>query len=124
MSVSTEDASAVPSGPADLLRHVMKEHRISQRALAAALKVTVVTAHQLQNGDRRVTPQMAVRLEKAMPGTSALEWLDMQARMEIAQARAELQDTLGEIPVLVPVAEIPVLKTGPKKASSAKSRRG
>ncbi|GIL40678.1 hypothetical protein TMPK1_29150 [Rhodospirillales bacterium TMPK1] len=102
----------------------MKEHRISQRALAAALKVTVVTAHQLQNGDRRVTPQMAVRLEKAMPGTSALEWLDMQARMEIAQARAELQDTLGEIPVLVPVAEIPVLKTGPKKASSAKSRRG
>jgi addiction module HigA family antidote len=53
---------------------------------AEALGVTRQTLNNLVNGDSGISPEMAIRLEKAFGSTADL-WLRMQAAYDLAQAR-------------------------------------
>jgi len=66
---------------------------VSARSLAMALGVAATSVTRLLAGNARVTPEMAVRLEKVL-GRSAESWLSMQNAYDLAQARRAI-DTDG-----------------------------
>jgi addiction module HigA family antidote len=53
---------------------------------AKGLGVTRQQLYRVMNGDCAITPEMAIRLEKAVGG-SADHWLRMQMNYDLAQAR-------------------------------------
>jgi addiction module HigA family antidote len=55
-------------------------------AAAAALGVTCTTSSELINGQRGISPEMAVRLSQVFGG-SAETWLTQQAHYDLAQVR-------------------------------------
>jgi addiction module HigA family antidote len=61
---------------------------------AEALDVTRQTLNNLVNGDSGISPEMAIRLEKAFGGTADL-WLRMQAAYDLAQARKKADWIFG-----------------------------
>jgi len=54
---------------------------------ASALGVTRTTLSELVNGNRGISPEMAVRLSQVFGG-SAESWLTQQAHYELAQVRS------------------------------------
>lgn len=65
----------------------------SGRDLARRLDVAASTLNRVLNGASRVTPEMALRLSKAL-GRSAESWLAMQDRHDLwlARQRVDLRD--------------------------------
>jgi len=61
-------------------------HRISGRELALKLDVAPSTLSRILKGTSRVTPEMALRLSKAI-GRSAESWLTMQDAYDLWTAR-------------------------------------
>lgn len=84
-----------PLTPGQLLTRVVGEveGKVTQQALADALAVSRFTVSQILNGHRSITPEMAVRLERAL-GTSAEFWLDAQLRSDLFHARQKLSDVV------------------------------
>lgn len=76
-----------PNHPGDLIRDCLDELKISVTDGAKALGVTRATLSRLLNGKAGVSPEMAVRLEKAL-GSSAGFWLRLQLNYDLAQMRA------------------------------------
>ncbi|NKY23075.1 HigA family addiction module antidote protein [Cellulomonas denverensis] len=60
---------------------------LSARQLAGALGVAPTSVTRVLAGTARVTPEMAVRLEKVL-GRSAESWLSMQDAYDLARARS------------------------------------
>ncbi len=56
---------------------------------AKGLGVTRQQLYRVVNGQCAISPEMAVRLEKAIGGTAA-GWLRMQINFDLAQARARV----------------------------------
>ena len=77
-----------PNHPGDLIRDCLDELKVSVTDAAKALGVTRATLSRLLNGKASVSPQMAVRLEKAL-GSSAGFWLRLQLNYDLAQIQAE-----------------------------------
>jgi antitoxin HigA-1 len=77
-----------PNHPGDLIRDCLDELEISVTEGAKALGVTRATLSRLLNGKASVSPQMAVRLEKAL-GSSAGFWLRLQLNYDLTQIHAE-----------------------------------
>jgi addiction module HigA family antidote len=76
-----------PPHPGEFIREVYLEPlEISSRAVAARLKVSPSTFTRLINGKSSVTPEMALRLSKAL-GRSPESWLAMQSNYDLWQAR-------------------------------------
>ena len=73
--------------------------RVSQEALAEALRVSRVTVNQLINGRQAVTAEMALRLAKALSTTPEL-WLNLQRDVDLDVARRELQRDLRLVKTL------------------------
>ena len=74
---------------------------ISARTLASACGVAVTSVTRILNGEARVTPEMAVRLEKAL-GRSAKSWLNMQNNYDLWHIGDSVNlDALAKIPALV-----------------------
>jgi addiction module HigA family antidote len=65
----------------------------SGRDLASKLNVSPSTLSRVLNGSSRVTPEMALRLEKSL-GRSAQSWLAMQDAHDlwVAQQQVDLSD--------------------------------
>ncbi|MBI1295750.1 HigA family addiction module antidote protein [bacterium] len=76
-----------PPHPGEFIREVyLIELNVSARTVAAKLKVAPSTFARLLNGQSGVTPEMALRLSKAL-GRSPESWLAMQSSYDLWQAR-------------------------------------
>jgi addiction module HigA family antidote len=79
-----------PPHPGEFITAVYLEpFGVSARALAARLDVSPSTVARLLSGANRVSPEMALRLSKAL-GRSAESWLAMQDAHDLWQARQSL----------------------------------
>jgi antitoxin HigA-1 len=75
-----------PPHPGEMIGDSLAEAGVSIVAAAKGLGVTRQQLHNLIAGRSGVTPEMAVRLEKAL-GSTADTWLRMQASYDLAQIR-------------------------------------
>ena len=79
-----------PPHPGEFITDVYLEpFRVSGRALAHHLGVAASTLSRVLNGSNRVSPEMALRLSKAL-GRSAESWLAMQDAHDLWVARQNL----------------------------------
>jgi addiction module HigA family antidote len=76
-----------PPHPGELIGDSLDELGISISAAAKGLGITRQQLHNIIAGRSVVTPEMAVRLEKAL-GSTADTWLRMQMNYDLAQIRA------------------------------------
>ncbi|AVO50469.1 addiction module antidote protein, HigA family [Melaminivora suipulveris] len=76
-----------PPHPGEFISDVYLEpHGISGRELADKLDVAASTLSRILKGSSRVTPEMALRLSKAL-GRTPESWLAMQDAHDLWQAR-------------------------------------
>ena len=76
-----------PPHPGEFITDIFLEpHGISGRDLAFKLDVAPSTLSRILKGSSRVTPEMALRLSKAI-GRSAESWLSMQHSYDLWSAR-------------------------------------
>lgn len=81
-----------PSRPGDMVKRMLEEMDVSVTAAAKHLGVTRQTLnHLINHQSSSVSPEMAVRLE-AVLGSSADNWLRMQAAYDAAQVSARRQE--------------------------------
>ena len=79
-----------PPHPGEFISEVYLEpFGVSGRELAKRLAVSPSTLSRVLNGASRVTPEMALRLSKAL-GRSAESWLAMQDAHDLSVARQSL----------------------------------
>jgi addiction module HigA family antidote len=70
-----------------VLRQCIEPLGLTITDAASALGVTRTTLSELVNGNRGISPEMAVRLSQVFGG-SAESWLTQQAHYELAQVRS------------------------------------
>jgi antitoxin HigA-1 len=75
-----------PPHPGRLVKDNLDELGLSVAQAAEGLGVTRQQLYKVINGESAVSPEMAVRLEKAIGGTAAA-WLRMQAAYDLAEVR-------------------------------------
>jgi addiction module HigA family antidote len=75
-----------PSHPGRLLKADLDELGIGVAEAAVALGVTRQQLYRVIKGESAVSPDMALRLEKAI-GSTADFWLRLQMNYDLAQAR-------------------------------------
>jgi antitoxin HigA-1 len=73
-----------PPHPGELIGDSLEELGMSISAAAKGLGITRQQLHNLIAGRSAVTPEMAVRFEKAL-GSTADTWLRMQMNYDLAQ---------------------------------------
>lgn len=89
LSITTREAASMmksPSHPGRLIKADIDELGISVIDAAKALGISRQQLHAVISGRAGVTPEMAVRLEKAL-GSTADTWLRMQMNYDLAQVR-------------------------------------
>ena len=77
-----------PVHPGEILREQLDELELSANALSKALGVPVNRVTTILNGQRGVTADTALRLERAF-GVSADFWLNLQSHYELEVARRD-----------------------------------
>jgi addiction module HigA family antidote len=76
-----------PPHPGEFIREIyITPYDISVRKVAESLGVSPSTLNRLLNGDSSVSPEMALRLSKAL-GRSPESWLAMQDQYDLWHAR-------------------------------------
>ena len=90
-----------PAHPGLLVRDDIEELGLSVAAAARGLGVTRQQLYRIINTSSAITPEMALRLEKAIGGTAEL-WMRMQVNFDLARIRARA----GEIVVTPLVAKV------------------
>ncbi len=84
-----------PPHPCEFIAEVyLKPNDLSGRELAISLGVSPSTLNRVLNGASGISPEMALRLSKAL-GRSAESWLAMQTNYDLWQARKNVR--LGKI---------------------------
>jgi addiction module HigA family antidote len=83
-----------PPHPGELIGDSLEELGMSISAAAKGLGITRQQLHNLIAGRSGVTPEMAVRFEKAL-GSSADTWLRMQMNYDLAQIRKRASSIIG-----------------------------
>ncbi len=79
-----------PSHPGRILKNLyLSPLDISNTGLAKAIGVSRKTISSIVNEHKPVTPQMALRLSRALPNTSAEFWLNLQKNYDLWQAGQE-----------------------------------
>ena len=82
-----------PPHPGEFITEVYLEpNRLSGRELALKLGVAASTLSRVLKGTNRVSPEMALRLSKAL-GRSPESWLAMQYNHDLWQARQQVNLT-------------------------------
>jgi addiction module HigA family antidote len=81
-----------PPHPGRLVKDNIDDLGLSVAAAARGLGVTRQQLYKVIKGESAISPEMAVRLEKAI-GSSADAWLRMQAAYDLAQVR-QREDTI------------------------------
>ena len=75
-----------PSHPGRLIKADLEELGLSVAEAAEGLGVTRQQLYRVINCESAISPDMAIRLEKAVGGDAGL-WLRMQVSYDLAQAR-------------------------------------
>ena len=75
-----------PPHPREMIGDSLDELGVSISDAAKGLGITRQQLHNLISGRSGITPEMAVRLEKAL-GSTADTWLRMQMNYDLAQIR-------------------------------------
>lgn len=84
-----------PPHPGEFIAQIYLEpNNLSGRELAAKLGVAASTLNRILMGSSRISPEMALRLSKAL-GRSPESWLAMQSNHDLWQAKQRLK--LGNI---------------------------
>lgn len=84
-----------PPHPGEFITQVYLEpNNLSGRELAAKLGVAASTLNRILLGSSRISPEMALRLSKAL-GRSPESWLAMQSNHDLWQAKQRLK--LGNV---------------------------
>ena len=91
-----------PPHPGEFITNVyLDPNGISGRVLADKLGVAASTLSRVLNGSSRVTPEMALRLSKAL-GRSAESWLTMQDNHDLWLARQQVDlQKVGKLKLVV-----------------------
>jgi len=80
-----------PPHPGEFIAEVyLAPNKLSGRDLAATLRVSASTLNRILTGTSAVSPEMALRLSKAL-GRSPESWLAMQCNYDLRQARRHLK---------------------------------
>src|SRR6476619_8109626 len=77
-----------PVHPGKLVKANLEELALSVAEAARAMKVTRQQLYNVIRGKSAVSPDMALRFEKAFGGSASM-WLGMQSAYDLAQARKE-----------------------------------
>lgn len=84
-----------PPHPGEFITAIYLEpNELSGRELAAALRVSASTLNRVLTGSSSVSPEMALRLSKAL-GRSPESWLAMQSNYDLWQAKQRVK--LGNV---------------------------
>ena len=86
-----------PPHPGELIGDTLDELGVSISSAARGLGITRQQLHNLIAGRSGITPEMAVKLEKAI-GSTADAWLKMQANYDLAQVRKRKINVKSLIP--------------------------
>jgi antitoxin HigA-1 len=89
-----------PSHPGSLIKADIDELSLSVVEAAKALGISRQQLHSVIAGRASVTPEMAVRLEKAL-GSTADTWLRMQMNYDLARIRGRASEI--KVKRLVPI---------------------
>ncbi len=76
-----------PPHPGEMIGDILQEMGVSISAAARGMGVTRQQLHNVIAGRSAITPEMALRLEKAL-GSSADVWMRLQVNYDLAQVRA------------------------------------
>ena len=82
-----------PAHPGHLVREDIEELGLSVADAAKGLGITRQQLYRVINGDSAISPEMALRLEKAIGGTADL-WLQMQVNYDLARVRMRAAEIL------------------------------
>lgn len=86
-----------PTHPGEMLQEeFLKPMGLTQRELAAAIRVPYQRINEIVNGRRGITPSTALRLARFF-GMSADFWMSLQLRWDLYFAQQEEQETLKSI---------------------------
>lgn len=83
-----------PPHPGEFIREIyLQPFALSARKVAESLKVSPSTFNRLLNGESNISPEMALRLSRAL-GRSAESWMAMQDQYDLwhAQQRVDLRE--------------------------------
>ena len=84
-----------PVHPGLLVKECLDDLGWTVAEAAAALHITRQQLHNIVAGRSGVTPDMAIRFEKAL-GSTADTWLRMQMNYDLAQARRQASEMVIE----------------------------
>lgn len=87
MAIKLHDSFAIHPGPW-LLEEIVKPYGMNVSSAADHLKVTRPALSRVLNGRAALSPEMAIRFEKAF-GISAATMLRMQSAHDLAQAKSD-----------------------------------
>lgn len=85
MAITLHDSFAIHPGPW-LLEEILKAYRMTVTQAAGHLGVTRPALSRMLNGHAALSPEMAIRFEKAF-GLSAATLLRMQSAHDLARAK-------------------------------------
>jgi antitoxin HigA-1 len=96
-----------PTHPGEmLLEEYLKPLGISQTHFASAIGVSYVRLNSIIKGHRAITPDTALRLERAL-GTSADFWLNLQLVWDLWHAKRSTEaKKINRIPPLPELAKV------------------
>jgi addiction module HigA family antidote len=84
-----------PPHPGELIRENLEDLGLSVADAAAGLGITRQQLYNVINGKSAVTPEMALRFEKAFGGSADL-WLRMQVNYDLARVRRRASEITVE----------------------------
>lgn len=85
-----------PIHPGEFLSEILEELGVSQAAFARTISVDAMRISHVVNGARPVTAELALLFGRAL-GQSPEYWLNLQSAFDLATAKAEIGDRLGEV---------------------------
>ena len=92
-----------PPHPGALLKENLEELHLSNREFAERIGVSKATISRFVNEKSAITPELAIRISKVLPGPDAEMWLAMQADYDVWQAEQKF-DFSKLMPLVSPAA--------------------
>ncbi|MFO7599858.1 MAG: HigA family addiction module antitoxin [Candidatus Desulfacyla sp.] len=85
-----------PVHPGEVLRDELEEIELTQSALAYHIGVLPKTINQICRGRRGISPDMAMKLSKALGGSPQF-WMNLQVNWELSQLDLKVFEDISPI---------------------------